>query len=269
MILIDNIWTVNLWRRVKTPYLRDKWKIVETFVPTARGVPFSYIPFTIINAETLGPAVSSPPMLDLADVNLAHFRGSADIEHARHFVALPCPVLVGFQKSNEVRIGPGSALISEDTGARASYLEFQGTGLGALEKGQEEKVSMMATLGAKLLFTQEKRAVESADAYRLRASGDTNTLAGLSRNISRGLTIALRQVAQWAYLDPAEVHVAFNTDFLNEQLSPQAIQALLLLYQSGSISHDTFLFNLKRGELLQPGMDAKSEKLLIAAEIND
>ena len=51
--------------------------------------------------------VEAPPLNDLADVNLSHYRGYADHKHGLHFTALPTVVFMSDKNMEDV-IGLGS-----------------------------------------------------------------------------------------------------------------------------------------------------------------
>src|SRR5690606_21487091 len=78
--------------------------------PVRRSVRLDFIPFVFVNASGISAAVSKPPLVDLADVNLSHYRTSADLEHGRHLTALPTPWITGWDGSGgEFRIGSSTA----------------------------------------------------------------------------------------------------------------------------------------------------------------
>src|SRR5206468_661127 len=135
-----------------------------------------FIPFTFVGATSLSPNVDKPPLLDLVEVNLSHYRSSADLEHGRHYTALPTPWVSGMRPDSNLRIGAGVAWVLEDPTAKAGMLEFTGQGLQALEKALESKEKQMAVLGARLLEMQP-RLQETAEAVRLRHNGDAATLS--------------------------------------------------------------------------------------------
>jgi hypothetical protein len=55
------------------------------------------------------------------------------------------------------------------------------------------------------------------------------------------------------------VTVTLNTDFSDTALDPQEMTALMGLWQSGAISHESLLWNMKRGEVLPPDTDIEEE----------
>jgi Domain of unknown function (DUF4055) len=82
-------------------------------LPTRLGRRLDFLPFQFIGASDNAPRPDKPPLLDLANVNLSHYRSSADLEHGRHFTALPTPYIVGADPDEDLHdplmIGSGTA----------------------------------------------------------------------------------------------------------------------------------------------------------------
>ena len=88
--------------------------------------------------------IEKPPLLDLVDVNLHHWRLSCDYNHGLHYTGLPTAIAAGFPKSNDgYRIGAGAAWWSEEPNAKAYYLEFTGEGLTAMRDALAEDLSLI------------------------------------------------------------------------------------------------------------------------------
>jgi hypothetical protein len=189
------------------------------------------------------------------------------LEHGRHFTALPTPYVTGIDLDSELTIGSGTAWILPDASSKAGYLEFTGQGLKALEVAMEEKRTMMASLGAQLLQSQ-KAGIESADSVRLRQNAEASTLISTVKTVERAITQAVQVMAGWEGLSD-EVTITLNTDFVDTKIEPQAMTSLMGAWQSGAISHDTFLFNMKRGEVLPPDVSIEEEKSLIDVQAGD
>jgi hypothetical protein len=86
--------------------------------------------------------MQDPPILDLVNLNLAHYLINADYQHGCHFTGLPTPVVSGYEaKENEkLYIGSAVAWVFPNPEAKATYLEFTGQGLGALgEKPRSQR----------------------------------------------------------------------------------------------------------------------------------
>lgn len=248
----DGKFLVRLWRD------NEGWSISQEIYPTRVGQALDMIPFVAISGNELNMNPTQPPLMSLVDTNLSMYRTSADLEHGRHFTALPTPYVTGIDGDSELRIGSGSAWILPDSSSRAGYLEFTGQGLQALEKAVEEKRSIMAGLGASLLQTQ-KNGVESAESLRLRQNSEASVLVGAVLSVQEGIAKALSIMAEWEGVS-GDIEVELNTDFVDTKILPEELTALMGAWQSGAISHETFLHNMKKGEILPVEVTVEDEK---------
>lgn len=233
----------------------------ERIYPKRFGQNLDFIPFVFINDKDINPSVKKPPLLDLINVNLSHYRSSADLEHGRHFTALPTPVVSGVDEpedkndaSQALRIGSGTAWLLP-MGAQARMLEFNGQGLKHLENALNEKAEIMVNLGARMLETN-KRAAETAEALRLRQSGDQSMLQVLSTTASAGITRALRWAAWWGDIvkdwDDASVNYTLNEDFFESRMDAMELRGLIEAWQKRAISFKDLFAMLVRGEIISP-----------------
>jgi hypothetical protein len=265
----DGVYTQQVWREKESTddqgRKSSEWvKYGAPIIPTMRDKPFDFIPFTVANVSSIQMNVEKAPLLDLVDVNLSHYRSSADLEHARHYTALPTPWVAGFDTSTTLKIGSGTAWVSDNPDATAGILEFQGSGLSECRNALEDKQKMMAVLGARLL-EEQKTAVEAADTIKTRTSGEQSIMRSLVATASEALQRALNWMMAWQGLKET-VKVELNQDFIDTRLDPTEQQTLMLAYQAGTISFETYYWNLNRGEMTRPGVTAEQEKALIDAE---
>ena len=216
--------------------------------PKNYGKPMNFIPFTVINPFGLGFEDSKPPMLDIVSVNISHYRSSADLEHGRHFTALPTPVVSGVDGSTTLKIGALSAWILPDPNARAYYLEFTGVGLGSLEKAITEKQSQLASLSARLL-DNSKRGSEAAETVRLRYASETASLSTVVLAVEAGLTEIFTNICVLLDIKP-EISIVLNKEFLDGRLSGAEVQKFVQSYLDGGMSKETLVYILRRGDVI-------------------
>lgn len=216
--------------------------------PKNYGKPMNFIPFTVINPFGLGFEDSKPPMLDIVSVNISHYRSSADLEHGRHFTALPTPVVSGVDGSTTLKIGALSAWILPDPNARAYYLEFTGVGLGSLEKAITEKQSQLASLSARLL-DNSKRGSEAAETVKLRYASETASLSTVVLAVEAGLTEIFTNICVLLDIKP-EISIVLNKEFLDGRLSGAEVQKFVQSYLDGGMSKETLVYILRRGDVI-------------------
>ena len=252
----------------------DDWGVIEVVTPVRRGKPLDYIPFYFVNSTGSQATISKPPLLDLVDLNLSHYRTMADLEHGRHFVALPTPWISGaaLNEQNEVQIGPSGVLIL-DKGGAAGMLEFSGAGLRALETADEQKRKMMAVLGARLL-EEGAMVAETATAVGMRHSGEQAVLRTMAQVLEQQLTKAMRTHAWWIGTEKSPedltyVQVELSKDFYAMKMQPAELAQMLAALQADGISYKTFYYNLAVGGITRPGIDAEEEQRDIANKAED
>jgi transcription initiation factor TFIID subunit TAF12 len=127
----------------------------------------------------------------------------------------------------------------------------------------------LAVLGSRLLEDQ-KKVGETAEAIRLRQSGESSILGSIASSVSESLT----QVARWAYwwnsteetpedVRDAQVLVELNTDFSISGLSSDDLREIVRAWQAGAISQDTMLELFRKGEILPDGRSNSEEVALL------
>jgi hypothetical protein len=240
--------------------------------PEMRSMKLGFIPLVIMGTDEVGPDVDEPPLIDLVDLNLAHYRTSADYAHGCHFTALPTLFLAGFKREldaagnpKDVYIGSETAIVSANEKAQASFVEFSGAGLSTLENKLNREEQQMAILGARMLEPQ-KKAVETAESSSIHRKGEESTLSSMAQAISLGMTQALKWFTEWAEADPSKVLVELNRDFYPAPMDPAMLSALLGGWQQGAPGlSDQGLFNLlKAGEIVAEEVTLEEEQARIA-----
>lgn len=234
-----------------------------------RGEALTFVPFVFLGALQTGPDLKHPPLMNLADVNLGHWRNSVDHEYGLHLVALPTPWVSGAKGDNSsgaMKIGP-SVVWELDANGSAGMLEFAGTGLGAIVVAMDEKKKQMASLGARLL-EDAPRTAETASAVRMRHTGETASLKSVAQSLEMGLTQVLQICVWWQTTDAmprdAEVNVELNKEYLDVRATPQEIQVALTALQAGEISFETWYEILQSGGWTREDVDAEQEQKDIA-----
>jgi hypothetical protein len=240
--------------------------VVSDIFPRRNGAPLSYIPFVILGANSCSTDVQKPPLLDLVDSNLAHYRNSADYEHGLHFTGLPTPYVSGVQlaEGQALALGSTSAWVFPDPAAKAGFLEFTGDGLKTIREAMKDKEHRMAVLGARML-ADDKRTAEAFGTIELKTAGERSVLASISRAASDGLTRCLNWMAEWVGAAP-EVEFALNTDYGAMHMQPQMLTAVVGAYQTGALPLSVLFENLKKGEIVRPDMDFEEYEAQIADE---
>lgn len=255
----------------KVPVVADNVEFEQVgsdIFPTCYGKAMGYIPFMFLGTDDTTSDVDEPPLIDLVNLNIAHYRVTADYEHGCHFTGLPTLFLSGFRQENttdKVYIGSEAAIISSNENARAEYVEFSGAGLGALEKNLASKETQMAILGARMLEPQQ-RAKEAADSQSIKRKGEESMLASVAQAISLGLTQALKWFTEFAGHDSSNVKFVLNRDFYPAPMTPAELSGLVMAWQQGAISEQTLFAKLQQGEIIDRDTTFEEEQARILAK---
>jgi hypothetical protein len=227
--------------------------LLSTTYPIINGSNVSFIPFYFMSTDDVDSDVDLPPLLDLVDMNISHYKSTADYEHGCHFTGLPTPVISGYRPepgTTSFGIGSMTAWTLPEAGAKAYYLEFTGQGLGELKSNITSKEQKMAVLGARMLEAQSA-GVESADTAGIHRSGEQSTLASIAQAASIGFTLALKTFCSFAGApDTSSVTFDLNRDFFPPIIDALTLTALVAGWQNGAYSYASLFAMLKQNEIV-------------------
>ena len=263
LLLIKEIYTVRKWKTLAGTIKGRKeiqWMVTGKTIPIMNGEPLNFIPFFFLDAASGSAECRTPPLLDLVDINISHYRTMADLEHGRFHSGLPTPIFAGFnfQEGDAVKLGSTEGISSNLPDAKAYYLEFTGQGLAALENAAKQKEAWMIQLGSGLLDFY-KSGKEATETLMIRRSGANATIGRMAMAVSEIMTKALKLTARWAGLPFDEVKVQLLTEYLPENITPQEISILLEAVQTGNYRRIDWLYRLKNAGIL--GQEVKPEKI--------
>lgn len=223
----------------------------EHYYPTdANGNNLREIPFTFVGAVNNDPAVDLPPLYDLAVLNIAHYRNSADYEEACFIVGQPTPFLAGLTKDWVEDVLKGQVHL----GSRGAVPLPQGGTAGLLQanpntmpkEAMEAKERQMVALGAKLV---ENKAVQrTATEAEQEEASEASVLATCTKNVASAYQFALSWCG--AYLGvTGDAEFDLNTDFMIGRMTAQDRAQLVAEWQAGAIAFEEMRFNLRRANV--------------------
>ena len=217
----------------------------------------SEIPFAVAYSNRVGVLESRPPLADIAELNLKAYQVQSDLDNQLHISAVPMLAIYGFpQSAEEISAGPGEAMALPET-ARAEYIEPSGNSYNAQFQRLEQIAQQINELGLAAVLGQ-KLSAETAEAKRIDRSQGDSTMMVIAQQMQDLIDNCLTFHAQ--YMQQAQVGSSFiNRDFLSSRLDPMDIQALLQLYNAGTITQETLLNQLSAGEVLGDEFNVEEE----------
>ena len=244
------------------------WMMETPEPPNKQGVLLDFIPFIFDGISDTTPDCEKPPLLDLALVNLGHYRSTADYYDAQRFSSKPQGWVTGAGQQDQLRIG-SRVVWMLPIGATTGYLEYTGAGIGAIRTSLIDDETRMARLGAAVI-EEPKEGVESAETSRINQSGKTSVLSSLTQTTGLAASAALRMAAWWGGMtdvwDDPRITCTLNQDFVEAKLSATDLLNLVQSWQARGISRDTLTYNIKRGGLLPEGRTIEDEIAKIDSE---
>lgn len=245
----------------RVDYITGSFKrIGNPIVPTRFNAPLTAIPFIFVNTFDLRARTDKPPMLDLTDVNYAHFRNSADYETGLHMIGSPTPYVFGIpQDQKPTAIGPFQLWSSSSKDVRVGMLEYTGQGVATIRLAMQDKEDRMSVLGARLIRGEDRENV-TAETVRLESREETSVLMGAVKTTELAFEAALRVAASWVGANPDEVDLTLNRDYVETRLAPAELTALVKSWQVGALSDEVYHRNLQRGEVMPADRDVKTER---------
>lgn len=262
--LIANVYTVTTWEQSE-----DTEYYVKTghFVPTdSKGNSFDTIPFYIAGCMNNDFNIDEPLMYDLAVLNLAHFRNSADYEDSCYMVGQPTPYFAGLTQKwvddvfkGEIRLGSRGA-IPLPIGGTAGLLQVQENSM-TFEAMKHKEVQMVA-LGAKLV--ENKSATQTLGEAQIDEGSESSILSTAAKNISAVYTLALKTCAMMMGAPEVEktpTEYSLNTDFPGSRLTPNERMQLVAEWTGGAITIDEMRAGMRKAGVAFWDMEEYKKRL--------
>lgn len=234
----------------------------------AQGVPLDEIPFTFCGATSNDPRPEVPILYDMASLNLAHYRNSADYEESVFVVGQPTPWVTGLTQEWLDQVLKGSLRMGSTGGIPLPI----GAGIGLLEvapnsmamEAMTHKEQQMLALGAKLVEPQKTGGRTATEAL-VDHDTESSVLANISKNVSSAFTKAMMWCAGFIDVADKSIKITLSKDFDLAKMNAQDRGQLLKEWTSGAISWPEYRANLRSGGLLLE--DDKQAQEEIASEL--
>ncbi|ECB1254670.1 DUF4055 domain-containing protein [Salmonella enterica subsp. enterica serovar Weltevreden] len=225
----------------------DVVEIYPDLGESLRGV----IPFTFIGATNNDATIDDAPLLPLAELNIGHYRNSADNEESSFVVGQPT-----------LFIYPGENLTPElfkeanpngiKFGSRCGHNLGVGGGAQLIQAGENnlarqnmlDKEQQAIQIGAQLITPTQQITAESA---RIQRGADTSVMATIARNVSQAYTDALFWVAvMLGKPEDTEVEFRLNMDFFLQPMTAQDRAAWMADINAGLLPATAYYAALRK-----------------------
>ena len=253
----ESQYVVDYYRMIRELYLDEEsgiykerhWsdedgqlKVIAEYTPTdASGNVWYEIPFTFVGSENNDSSVDRPVMLPLVELNIGHYRNSADWEDSVWYCGQPQPYLTAItedhlrmMKENNMYVGSRNILGVPD-GGTFGFAAPQPNPL--VREAMRDKIEMAMMLGARLM--QPGSAPKTATEVAGIREAQHSVLSLIAANASEAYT----QAMQWAgrYMGVAdgpqmeEISYQINREFVAPDASPQELQQVMAGFLQGTM----------------------------------
>lgn len=240
----QGFYEVELWREIVPTEFKEgskdkkDYQLSHTFIPKGPdGNPLTEIPFTFIGSENNDSLPDNPNFYDLCDLNIAHYRNSADYEESCYICGQATPVATGLTeewikevfKDNKLEMGSNAVVMLPK---EATFQLHQAEANTMIKEAMDGKERQMVAIGAKLV--ENKTVQRTATEATLEATSENSTLTTTANNVSAAFKIALEWCAFFMGADEAEIKFELNTEYDITKLTPEARKQAISEWQSGA-----------------------------------
>jgi hypothetical protein len=252
----DFVYSVQLYERNE----KQIYEAGPLYYPTDyHGKHWNYIPFTFCGAIDNTDEINNPPLLELADLNLAHYRNSADVEESGFIVGQPIVSMPSITPEQYEIIKKDKLAIGARNGFPTKVEIAQASENNLAKQLMTDKWLQMKEMGARLIE------VGSANKTATQADNEDSiqhSVVSLAvSNISEALQMALRWCAKFALPDhdlkPDELTYVISQDFNKQKYSVERSKLILEMVQ-GELIPPEILFQYEQTGTFS---DAKWEEI--------
>jgi hypothetical protein len=256
---------VNIRIKAQDTLLGDSGPLIvhDISYPTVDGEYFKHIPFYVLSDQGLDfQRIRLPMISDLANVNLGHYRNSADLENELHFVSLKTIAYPGWDVGQYGQPKVGGAIA---TPKDSIPVLLEPSSDSSIREEMTLKEARLAVLGAERI-SQKQRYLPSASVAEITASAEASVIQNFLTSLNLAFNRIVKDAIAWArpfwpqYSNgELDVDIYINTDLAENSLSGADLVNFVAAYQQGGISLDTLFYNLERREMYPAGWTKEKE----------
>jgi len=234
----------------------------EMVVPSYKGNTLTKLPFVFINSKDIVTNPDDPPLLGLANLCMAIYRGEADYRQTLFMQGQDTFVVIN-GKEESYKIGAGS-IINVAEGGDAKFVGVNSQGLPEMREALQNDKQLAQQKAGKLADMNSGQR-QSGEALKTRLGSQTATLNQIALSGAAGLEQLLRTCAEWVGANPDEVKITPNLEFDTIPMTGQDLTQLVSAKNMGApIStetiHDQMVARGMTKKTFEEEMDAINEE---------
>tara|TARA_R110002126_G_scaffold57358_3_gene152114 strand:+ start:12665 stop:14083 length:1419 start_codon:yes stop_codon:yes gene_type:complete len=227
----------------------------EIYPKMADGSNWMEIPLVFVGSKNNDSTIDDAPLSDIAEINMAHFRNSADYEESCFLVGQPSLFLTHslsyeqFQQYNPqgIKLGSRAGHVLGETGS-ANLLQADPNNL--VMEAMKAKENQMVAIGARIITDRADR--ETAEAARIRFASENSVLGDVVSNLSEALEKCVMWVGMFMGVDTNDAQFEINREFYDKNIDPQLIMSMVTLLDREIVSEQDIFDRLKSAGVVDP-----------------
>ncbi|UIW10298.1 protein of unknown function DUF4055 [Flyfo siphovirus Tbat2_3] len=219
------------------------------------------IPLVTLYTKRTGFMRGSPPLLNLANLNIKHWQSQSEQDNILHVARVPILTVFGLEKGEELTIGSSIATQFNDRSKQGlEYVEHTGSAIGSGKTSLDDLENQMRQAGAKLLRT-ENSSTKSVDQTNEERMQENSPLYTMASSLEDALDNILQIMAEWLGEETGgNVDVRTELEVSAKTFDSSAAIAIQSLRQGGDIRQIDAVRALQALKFIDP--DAKPEEVI-------
>ena len=244
----------QIWKQVAG----DKWMLDSEGVTSLDDIPF--VP---LYGSRKGFMVGTPPMLDLAYLNVKHWQSQSDQDTILHVARVPILAIINADDQSQLVVG-GSGAVRIPLGGDMKFVEHSGHAIAAGEAALAALQDQMIQSGAELMV--KKPGSRTATETAADAEANKSDLQRMAENFADALDQALVYMGQFAGI--ANVgNVELFSDYGASTMGEASAALIKDLHLAGLVSGPTAIAELQRRGVLSDDIDPEVEFETAVSEV--
>jgi hypothetical protein len=226
----------------------------EAFPKRSDGSAWYEIPFIFAGSKNNDYSIDDAPLADIAEVNLAHYRNSADYEESCFLTGQPS-LFVTHSLSQEQwdAYNPNGITLGSRAGhvlgEKGSATLVQADANTLVREAMNAKMQEMISIGARIIT--DRSANETAEGARIRFASENSVLGDVVNNLSEALKKCIEWVGEFMGVS-GDVEFYLNTEFYDKTVDPQMVMSMVTLLDREIIGEQDIFDRLKAAGLVDP-----------------
>ena len=232
------------------------------------------IPFVFFGATDNTPDINEPPILDVVNLNIAHYQNAALLQLGRKSTAFPIyyvPIEAGQAEPDKFVLNPSYVwVVSENS--KPGVLEFYGQGLNHLANSLAQIESQIVQIAGRITgLRSTDTKYEAPDIFRLLYDAETSVLTSYTNTLTSGLK---EVVELWLEYNSTpgtpedwQVRIDMREEFNASTVDARGLRAISALYKEGMLSLENAFKVLQNSGFIPRKMSFEEYKAKIEEEI--